>query len=364
MRFFKFYARKACLSIRPVAAVSCAALLLQIDRPTFAQEVASAATNSAVEPQPYIRIANPDTNTVALQIALRKFVPAGKAGPTVWLVGTSHVGDPAYYQAIQKHLDAQTIVLYEGINADAHPRHVPKPGAPPEKPTPTPPKPEDGTNAGFSMQSALAESLGLVFQLNAINYDRTNFLNSDLSVLQIQRLMLNDPDAMPAAPGEKGRSNPTFDALLQIMDGSSFLGSIFKWGVKMIGSDPQLQAATKYMLVETLGGLKGDFSEMHGLPPEMQHLLKVLIEARNQNVLDDLKTESTLVPATGSIAVFYGTGHMTDMEKRVIGQLHYRPAGDLWYTAFSVDLRQTGMSPGELEWMRKLIKAQLDQMQP
>jgi hypothetical protein len=343
-------------------------------------EIASAATNAAAtattnlalpEPQPYIRVVHPDTNTLELQIAMRRFVPESGPGPTYWLAGTSHIGESNYYRALQKQLDAQTIVLYEGVNSDAHPRHVLKPGAPPEQSNPSSEVSSGGdtnagseTNAGYSMQSALASALGLVFQLDAIDYDRTNFLNSDLSVLQIQRLLLNDPYAQPAAPGEKGRSSPTFDALLQIMDGSSFLGSIAKWGVQMIGSDPQLQATTKFMLIEALGGMKGDFSEMRGLPPDMQNLLKVLIEARNQNVVDDLKIESANVPPTGSIAVFYGTGHMPNLEKRITRQLHYRPDGDVWFTAFSVDLRKTGLSPAEIEWMRNLLKTQLEQLQP
>ena len=87
------------------------------------------------------------------------------------------------------------------------------------------------------------------------------------------------------------------------------------------------------------------------------------MEARNENVLEDLKTESALVPASGSIAIFYGTGHMADLEKRIVRDLHYRADGEKWFTAFSVDLRQTGLSPGQLEWMRKLIRAQLEEMQ-
>ena len=334
---------------------------------TNAAEVASAASTnlSAPDPQPYIRLVHPDSNIIELQIAVRRFVPEAGAGPTYWLAGTSHIGEPAYYHALQKHLDAQTIVLYEGVNTDTHPHHALKPGGPSPKPVaPTAPADGSDTNAGYSMQSALAASLGLVFQLDAINYDRTNFLNSDLSVLQIQRLLLNDPDAPAAAPGEKGRSSPTFDALLQIMDGSSFLGSIAKWGVQMIGSDPKMQATTKYMLIEALGGMKGDFSQLRGLPPDMQNLLKILIEARNQNVIDDLKTESALVPAAGSIAIFYGTGHMPNLEKHITRELHYRPDGEVWFTAFSVDLRKTGLSPAEIEWMHNLIQSQLEQLQP
>ncbi len=323
---------------------------------------AVAATNTPA-PQPYTRIARPDTNTVQLQIAARKFLPARQRGPAIWLVGTSHVGEVEYYHAIQKLLDAQTVVLFEGVNSGAHPRHVGKPELPQSEQAPPTPSHAGGTNQNFSMQDALASSLGLVFQLNAIDYDRTNFLNSDLSILQLQRLMIGDSNAVPAAPGEKGRSNPALDSLLQIMDGSSFLGSIFRMGLQFIGSNPQLQALTKLTFIETLGRLKGDFSTMRGLPPDMKELLKVLIEARNQNVIQDLKTELQVVPRSGSISVFYGTGHMDDMERRVIRDLNYRPAADIWFTAFSVDVRKTGLSPGELESMQKMVQWQLDQLQ-
>ena len=332
-------------------------------QPSATQPAAGPVATNASAPRPYMRIARPDTNTVQLQIAARRFVPAHRRGPVLWLVGTSHVGEPEYYHALQKLLDVQTVVLYEGVNADAHPRHVGKPGAPPrDPPAPAPPRPT-GTNQNTSMQDVLATSLGLVFQLNAINYDRTNFVNSDLSILQLQRIMIGDPNAAPAAPGEKGRSNHSLDALLQIMDGSSFLGSIFKMGLQFIGANPQLQAITKLTFIETLGRLKGDFSGMRGLPPDMKELLKVLIESRNQNVIEDIKTELGVVPRSGTISVFYGTGHMDDMERRVVRDLNYRPAGDIWFTAFSVDVRKTGLSPGELESMRNMIQWQLDQMQ-
>jgi len=305
--------------------------------------------------QPYTRIANPDTNTVELQIALRKFVPAQNAGPAIWLAAVMHVGEPAYYHALQHFLDGQTVVLYEGIDPDSHPHHVHD-------------SPDGSTSAAprtvmkddSSMQSTLARSLGLVFQLNAIDYDRTNFLNSDLSVLQIQRIMAEG--WAPRPPGQKGETDASLDVLLQIMDGSSFLGSLFKIGLQFIAASPQLQAVAKLTLIEAVGELKGDLSDIQGLPPEWKKLIKVLIEARNQNVLVDLIAELKKVPSSGSIAVFYGVGHMDDMEKHITGDLHYRPAGELWFSAFSVDLRKSGISPSEAQWMRQLIQGQMDQM--
>lgn len=328
---------------------------------------ASLATNdSNRQPEAYTRIVRPDANTVQLQIAVRKLAPVRHRGPAILLAGTSHVGEPEYYHQLQKYLDAQAVVLYEGVSTESHKRHVPKPGTPAAAEPESPPSLDvkGHSTSGFSMQSALAQSLGLVFQLDAIDYDRTNFINSDLSILQIQRLMLGDNEAVPAPPGVKGRSDPSFEFLLQIMDGSSFLGSIFKMGVQLIGSSPQLQAITKLTLIETLGQIKGDFSEMRGLPPDMKRLVKVLIEARNQNVVDDLKTEFKAVPRPGSIAVFYGTGHMEDMEKRITRELHYRPDGEIWLTAFSVDARKTGLSPSQLQMVRNIVKWEMDQMQP
>ncbi|HXR07788.1 MAG TPA: hypothetical protein VN765_10690 [Candidatus Acidoferrum sp.] len=317
-------------------------------------------------PQPYTRVANPDSNTVQLQIALRKFVPAQGAGPAVWLAGVMHVGEPAYYHALQEFLNAQTVVLYEGINPGAHPHHVgdgTAAGTNEAGDGHRPPlQPPAGTNSDYSMQSALARCLGLVFQLEAIDYDRTNFLNSDLSILQIQRIMAGG--WTPAAPGEGGRGNASFETLLQIMDGSSFLGSLFKVGMEIVGSSPELQGVAKLTLIEAVGRLKGDLTDLQGMPPDWKRLIQVLIAARNQHLLADLSAELKKIPPNGSIAVFYGAGHMDDLEKRLTGDLHYRPAEEKWLGAFSVDLRKSGISPFAAHWLRSIVQEEMEQMQP
>jgi hypothetical protein len=299
-----------------------------------------------------------------------------------------HLGEPEYYRDLQRFLDAQTVVLYEGINTDTHPRHVPGSSqhsavnaVPAARPGPTPrprapalsPGAGGGEGAGsrpaadasFSMQSALANALGLVFQLDAIDYDRTNFLNSDLSVAEIQQLMAASASAAPSRsgqPGQPARGNATFDALLQVMDGTSFLGSLVKVGIQFIGASPKLQALTKLSLIEAVGELKGDFSTMRGMPPDLSQLVRVLIQARNEHVIGDLKTELSLVPRRGSIAIFYGAGHLEDMEKRVTGELHYVPADDVWFTAFAVDCQKANLSPAEVRFTRSLVKSQMEEL--
>ena len=51
------------------------------------------------------------------------------------------------------------------------------------------------------------------------------------------------------------------------------------------------------------------------------------------------------------------------MEKRLTSELHYRPADEIWLTSFSVDLKKAGITPGEAEIMRNLVKWEMDQMQ-
>jgi hypothetical protein len=324
--------------------------------PVCQQAFCQAADTGA--PHAYTRVANPDTNTVQLQIALRKFVPAQNSGPAIWLAGVMHVGESSYYQALQRFLDAQTLVLYEGIDPDAHPRHVHDSNAPSTN-HPARAIAKAATNDEYSIQTALAHSLGLVFQLEAIDYDRTNFLNSDLSVEQIQRIMAGGMTA--AEPG--AGPNVTLEVLLQIMDGSSFLGSLVRVGLHFVADNPQLQAAVKLALIEAVGGLKGDLSEVQGLPPDWKKLVKVLIQARNENVVNDLAAELKKIPASGSIAVFYGAGHMDDMEKRIVSDLHYHAADEMWLPAFSVDLHKSGLTSEQVVWMRNLIRTQMDQMQ-
>jgi hypothetical protein len=327
-------------------------------------------------PQPYTRIFRPDTNTVQLQIAVRKFVPRKHRGPTVWLAAASHIGDPAYYKALQAHLNAQTLVLYEGVNSGRHKRRVrgipeaPAAAAPQANSSSAPASKPAATDDQPGLQSTLAESLGLVFQLDAIDYDRTNFLNSDLSIQEIAKLMGGNagssppPPGVPSHPGGPATTNASFNYLMAAMDGSSFLGQLMKIGVQIIGSSESLRAIAKLTFIETIGQLKGDLSGARGVPPDMQELMKVLIEARNKAVIEDLQRESRDMPRSGSIAIFYGTGHMDDMERRLSHQLGYRPADDLWLTAFSVDVRQTGLSPGQLQMVRNVIKWQMDQLQP
>src|SRR5262249_24419015 len=141
----------------------------------------------------------------------------------------------------------------------------------------------------------------------------------------------------------------------------SFLGMVMNFGIRLLGSSPKLQALTKLALIETLGQVKGDLSKVQGLPPEMKKLVRVLIQSRNQAVMDDLATE--LKGLVQSIAIFYGAGHMPDMEQRLKRDFHYRPVEEIWLTAISINPAQAGVTEAEEQMIRSLIRWQTEALQ-
>jgi hypothetical protein len=294
-------------------------------------------------PLPYMRVSRSGSDMVALDIALRRFVSMKAPATSIWLAGASHLGESNYYAGLQMFLDAQPVVLFEGIGAGSKRLRTESP--------------DDG-----GIQSTLANALELSFQLNAINYDRAHFRNSDLTMAGLERLFAGGSAAARTEGKEGARNTATaqqFGELLGIMEGSSMLGALLHAGVRFLGSTPKLRAMTKLMLIETLGELKSDMAQMKGAPPEIQKLLAVIIQERNKVVIDDLRREIAGAAAPASIAVFYGAGHMADLEKRLSTDLGYRPAGEVWLRAMTVNTRQAELSDSEMSAIRSLIQWQM-----
>ena len=311
--------------------------------------------DALTDPESYVRIFQADSNIIQLQIALRKFVPERGRRPAVWLAGVSHLGESNYYAALQRHLDKQTLVLFEGIGEHPAPLDA----------TNTSSRPRAESNALSSnsppasdpalLQAKMASSLGLKFQLEAIEYERANFRNSDLSVRELRDLMAKQPGSTKEAGTAEG-----FESLLEVMQGNSLWSGLAQLGLSFLSSSPKLQAFGKLALIEMLGQMQGDPQQLQGLSPQIHDLLTVLIQKRNEKVLRDLKVAAAKTARNSSIAVFYGTGHMPDMEIRLRQQLNYRPVEQIWLTAISVNLVESEISPAERSFIRSLIRRQFE----
>jgi hypothetical protein len=404
-----------------------------------------AAAAPSVPPGKYLeRTEDAASGRVCMQTGMRKFAPVNGKGPAIWLVGAAHVGDQAYYEALQKHLDAQTLVLYESVGNPAFMRLVPAeaagkiqwtrsamdfleqavvtfhakngryPATPAELETLEGKRGQkawllraladgwggailyqpgaggkkavlrslgsDGREGGSGdaadillevnlgrelektesagLQKDLADMLGLVFQMDGICYDRANFVNSDLSVAEIQARLAEHDKASGAAGGETAQ----FKAMMAAMRGANpMVGGLLKLAKGLLGASPSMREVVKLVMVEVLSNAEEMMAS--GAMDRMGagDLMAVLIGDRNQRVVQDLKRVLTELKDGETVAVFYGAGHMADLEKTVVGELGYRPVAEKWLTVMSADPAKTGISRETMNSLRQGIRQAIRQ---
>lgn len=312
----------------------------------------SVAAPMAVVPS-YIRI-HQTNRVISLDIALRRFTPRRQDSPSVWLVGVTHIGDPKYYAELQSFLASQAVVLFEGVRPDSAARAT----ATPEEAARIRRSAED------SLQGSMARSLGLAFQLSAIDYSKANFQHSDLSLAEIQALMRAhppkaDPSSKLARDASSPKQNAEFNLLLQAMDNASWLNQFLRALFGVLESSPRLQTLSKLAMIRVMGAVGDELQAAGQASQGMGQLLEVLLSARNERVLTDLK--AALKPSRNSagVAVFYGAGHMKDMASRLQSQLKYEMREERWMQAFTVDLDSAGISGFEERMIDSLVAAQI-----
>ena len=99
-----------------------------------------------------------------------------KNGQTLDLISAIHVGNPSYYQALNQQFTTYDAVLFELILPDSM---VGKP---------LPAKLKSGAGVS-SLQNTLANSLGLVTQIENIDYSVPNFVHADLTQSGLSKSM-------------------------------------------------------------------------------------------------------------------------------------------------------------------------------
>lgn len=413
---------------RVCQAVAAMALLLG------AASAPARQVEDAEAPAPYLRAVDVDESTVRLDMAVRFFAPTTGEGPTVALAGAVHIADAEFYAVLQRFLDSQDLVLFEGVKPrgvgpietddDAvrvrrtesglrfvaimlH-RQREATGQWPETLDELAAAVEasegrhgqwlrssmrdawdrplvyeitaegyalrslgaDGaeggegfdadlafadqspltaaeTGADPGLQAHLARALGLAFQLEAMRHDRPNHRNSDLTIDQVQ-------ERVAARGGDAS-------ILFQILDGSSFMGRAARLLLGMIERNERMRTVTRLVLIETMRSTDiENLGRAPGLPPSMAELMHVIVIDRNKVVIEDLRNVLAQREVPASIAVVYGAGHMSDLERRLVGECGYRHVGGFWIAAMSVHPRSAGLSKVEIDAMRRMI----ERMQP
>ncbi len=193
-------------------------------------------------PAPYLKIVRISDEKLELQVAVRRLIPQKGKGAEIWLVGVTHIGESNYYTDIQKILNKMTLVLYEGVGFSKTNQNQ----STEFKNTLDSKIISDKNVEGPSFQSKLAHSLGLVFQLDAIDYDRPNFKNCDMTVTQLQTIFTAQIITNKTISQDGLRE---WEKIKQIYQGESLSTMLMEYALKFIGNNPRMIALVKILFL-------------------------------------------------------------------------------------------------------------------
>lgn len=268
----------------------------------------SAETSPEGRGKQFVRLRTGESQTpLALETAIVSFAATGDRhrGVQVDLVGAIHIADKAYYEALNRRFRGYDAVLYELVaREDAN---VPKAG-----------QGSGGVIGG--MQIGMKSLLQLEYQLDCIDYGQKNMVHADMSPEEFAATMK--------------RRNESFAGMFFRLLGRSMAEQADD---PMGTSDLQILAALfapdraqrlKFLMAKEFADLEGEISIFDG--PEGS----AIITERNKKAFEVLTRE--IARGRKKLAVFYGAGHLPDMQRRLQQEFAMERTGTEWVAAWSL----------------------------
>ncbi len=253
----------------------------------------------------FVRVAkNAKDRPASLDVAITTYVGRNSAGDEVQvdLVGVIHIADKTYYHRLNKQFEKYDAVLYELV--------APK-GARPER-------------GSAGLYSPLASMLELADQIAEVDYTKKNFIHADMSGEEFAESMKKRDEsflkmiAEAIGQGIAEASDPEAGAT-----DADLLANLFT------SRNPAL--AFKRTLAPQFGDLERSMGWLDG--PDGSTILTERNKVALKVLAEQLKTDKR------RLAVFYGAGHLPDMEKRLVGEFKLKRGEQTWLTAWDLSGR-------------------------
>ncbi len=269
----------------------------------------AAKSNDKSEKNKYLRIVRDRKDkVVGLETAIVRFRPdtSRADGLQVDLVAAVHVADKSYYQELNNRFAKYDVVLYELVAPQG--TRIPKGG-----------RKGKGGNVVSSIQMGMKNLLELEYQLDQVDYTRKNFVHADLSPDEFMQSMRDRKEGFTdifvrlMAYGMAKQASGKDD------DGMNLLMALF---------DKNRALALKRAVAEQFEDIDGAMAVLDG--PKGS----TLISQRNKRALEVLKKQ--IAAGKKKIAIFYGGGHMPDMEKHLRADFGLKPDKTEWLQAWNM----------------------------
>lgn len=301
-------------SLARLLAPTVLALLLPAEAPaqrTVAEPAAKATGADAGDDEWVRQSQDADGKPQALQTAIGRYQgkPPGRKDPvTVDLVGAIHVGDRAYYKGLDRRFTEYEAVLYELVAPEG--TVVPRG------------RRVTNDNPLGAMQNGMKNLLELEHQLEVVDYTQRNFVHADMSpeelfatmerrdesLLKLYFRLVGQSVAQQSQAAAKGES-----AELDLFAAFFSNDRARKLKLALSGQLTQLEG-----LLTSFGGEKGS----------------TIIHERNRTAMDVLARQ--IAAGRTRIAIFYGAGHLADMDERLRERFGLRQTGKEWVDAWDL----------------------------
>lgn len=248
-----------------------------------------------------------ERKSVAFETSVTRYLMKNDEGKTVYvdLIGVVHIGEQEYYEKLNDVFEDYDAVLYELVAPKG--TVIPKGGGE-----------RDGFNPVASLQMGMQSALGLEFQLKHIDYGKDNLVHADMSPDEfLQSMKDNDESfgkmifkAMGQSLAQSGRSQMTNLDLLKVA----------------FAKDKEIMMRKVFagQMMDMEGGM-AIFEGRDG---------STIINHRNGKAMEVL--ESEMANGKKKIAIFYGAGHLPDMQRRLTSDFKMQRGGQYWLEAWKL----------------------------
>ena len=252
---------------------------------------------------------------VSLDTSVTRYQTRNNAGEKVIvdLIGVVHIGEKEYYQKLNERFEEYDALLYELVAPEG--TVIPKGG-------------RDAEAAGIinpiaALQKGMQVATGLQFQLDHIDYTKANFVHADMSPEEFAESMkVNEESISGYALRAIGQSM----AMQASGKGDALLSMILAMFSK--NKTMRIRRAMAKQIHDMESGMI-IFEGKNG---------STIIDHRNAKCMEILKRE--IEAGKTSIGIFYGAGHLADMEQRMLIDFSAKRGGQYWLPAWKLTKRE------------------------
>jgi hypothetical protein len=255
-----------------------------------------------------------DGKLIGMQTAIVRYSPKNGArkdpgaSATVDLIGAVHIGDAAYYRQLNERFKQYDALLYELVAPEG--TIVPR---------------GRGTSNAHplgALQNSIKSLLDLDHQLEEVDYTQSNFVHADMSPDQFVQAMRDRNEGFLQMYfrllGQAMAHQSEMTAKGQSMDFELFSALLSQDRPRRLKMVLAKQLAEMESLMTSLGGEDGT----------------VIITDRNKMALKVLRRQ--LEAGKRKLGIFYGAGHLNDMDERLRNEFGLEPVSVTWVTAWNL----------------------------